>query len=367
MNKLKVCHITTVHKENDNRIFYKECVTLSQNNFKVFLLCAGAISKTIEGINIIGLPKRKNRIYHFFNVSIYHVIRDALKINAKIYHFHDPELIFAGLFLRICRKKVIFDMHENNPSSILSKPYIRSKLIKQVVSLLFRVFEKTVTPFFSKLVTARPDISENFMSLNPVTLRNFPIVENSISSKEIKIDKDKKAVIFVGGLAKIRGIKELIIAFENLDGIELWLLGPWMSMSFKEECESLIGWKNTRYLGVVEPYDIFAYLEAADIGIVTFLPFPNHTKTLATKPFEYMMAGLPMIMSDFTYWKSFFKDLSLYVDPADSDAIAEAINQLLSDPDKMKHMGEKAKKQIQNEFNWQVESQKLVKAYNQLI
>lgn len=367
MSRLRVCHITTVHKENDNRIFYKECTSLRQDGFHVALLCAGSISSVTEGIQIIGLPKNKNRIFHFFNTSIYHVIKTSLKVKAHIYHFHDPELIFAGLFLRLCGKKVIYDIHENNASSILSKPYIKSKLFKYILSKAFNVFEKVTTPFFSKILTARPDISEKFNYLNPITLRNFPIIESQASFLKVKIEKDKQVVIFVGGLAAIRGIRELINAFESLEGVELWLLGPWASDSFKEECENLKGWKNTRYLGVVEPYEIFAYLELADIGIVTFLPFPNHTRTLATKPFEYMMAGLPMIMSDFKYWKDFFKELSLYVDPTNSLAIAKAINQLLSNPDEMKRMGDKSRDQVQNEFNWQKESQKLIGIYRQII
>ena len=367
MSSLKACHITSVHKENDNRIFYKECTSLHQHGFDVILLCAGAISSLREGIEIIGLPKNKNRILHFFNTSIYHVIKSSLKVKAHIYHFHDPELIFAGLFLRLCGKKVIYDIHENNASSILSKPYLNSKLFKFILSTAFNVFEKVTTPFFSRIVTARPDISEKFDYLKPITLRNFPIVEIQTFYPKVIIKKNKQVVIFVGGLAAIRGIKELINSFEVMVGVELWLLGPWMSESFREKCERLKGWKNTRYLGVVEPFEIFAYLELADIGIVTFLPLPNHTRTLATKPFEYMMAGLPMIMSDFKYWKDFFKDLALYVDPKNSEAIAKTINNLLSNPEEMKRMGIKSKKQVQNEFNWEKESKKLISAYRQII
>lgn len=365
--KTKVCHITTVHKENDNRIFYKECTSLRKDGFHVTLLCAGSISSVKEGIEVIGLPKNKNRIFHFFNTSIYHVIKTSIKVKAQIYHFHDPELIFSGLFLHLCGKKVIYDIHENNEFSILSKPYIKSKLFKYILSKAFNFFEKVTTPFFYKIVTARPDISEKFNYLNPITLRNFPIIDSQASYPKVKIEKDKQVVIFVGGLAAVRGIEELINAFESLEGVELWLLGPWMSVSFRKECENLKGWKNTRYLGIVEPYEIFAYLELADIGIVTFLPFPNHTRTLATKPFEYMMAGLPMIMSDFKYWKDFFKDLSHYVDPTNSSAIAQVINQLLSNPDEMKRMGDKSRVQVQNEFNWQKESQKLIGIYHQII
>jgi glycosyltransferase involved in cell wall biosynthesis len=108
-------------------------------------------------------------------------------------------------------------------------------------------------------------------------------------------------------------------------------------------------------------------LKNADIGIITFHPYPNHLKTLATKPFEYMLAGLPLIMSDFDYWKAFFKDLSLYVDPINPDKISKIINELLLDPKKMENMGKESKEKVFNEYNWNLEQKKLIRLYCELI
>ena len=363
----KVCHITTIHPANDNRIFYKECISLKTNGFEVYLICSGTPNTKIDDITILGLKNYRNRIKHFFLISIIAVVKRALKLKAKVYHFHDPELIIAGLILRLSGKKVIYDIHENYPSSILSKPYIKSRFLRKGISVSFDILEKISAPLFNEIVTARPDISERFRSLNPVTLRNFPIINEVNNINNLSIEKTKDVVIYVGGITQIRGISQLIEAFENLDDTELWLLGPWASENFEKECRQLKGWKNTRYMGVVQPYEIYAYLNYADIGIVTFLPFPNHIRTIATKPFEYMMAGLPMIMSDFPYWKEFFKGLSEFVNPEDSDEIASAIKNLLNDKERMKLMSELANKKIREEYNWQAESKKLIDLYNKII
>ena len=71
----RVCHITTLHSVNDNRIFYKECISLKNNGYNVYLICAGTKSKVTQGINIIGLPRYKNRVIHFFRVSFFLVFR----------------------------------------------------------------------------------------------------------------------------------------------------------------------------------------------------------------------------------------------------------------------------------------------------
>lgn len=365
MNK-EICHITTIHPVNDNRIFYKECISLKNGGYDVCLICSGTPSREIEGITIIGLKKYRNRVKNFFLVSFISVLKEAFKLKAEVYHIHDPELILPGLTLRLFGKKVIYDIHENNPSSILSKPYIKSKFVSKCISKAFDIVEKSSAPLFTKIVTARPDISERFKSLQPVTLRNFPIIAELNNAKKITIEKTKDVVIYVGGITKIRGIIPLIESFEKLNNAELWLLGPWGSEDFENECNQLNGWKNTRYMGVVQPYEIISYLRYADIGIVTFLPYPNHIRTIATKPFEYMMAGLPMIMSNFPYWKELFDGLSEFVNPEDPDEIASTIEQLLGDQEKMKLMSERATKKVKEEFNWEAESEKLIELYSRI-
>jgi len=365
LKDLIVCHITTVHPVNDNRIFFKQCSSLKQFGYKVFFICAGANSTIRNGIDIIGIPKYSNRLVHFVKVSVVDVIRVALRVDAKIYQIHDPELIIAGLILRLCKKKVIYDIHEDNSSSLLTKPYFRSKILAKVVSKLVDNFEKSASQFFTKIITARPDISIKFKKRNPLTINNFPILNPQLQNKSIS-KKNHSVVIFVGGLSKIRGIPQLIESFQYLQDTELWLLGPWQDNAFQEACSKLSGWNKTKYLGIVKPHEIFEYVVQADIGIITFLPVPNHIKTLATKPFEYMMAGLPVIMSNFEYWQSFFGDVAIYTDPNDSKAISYSIRKLLSNPNQMKSLGKKGQRLVKNKLNWEEESIKLIRLYNSL-
>ena len=359
---MKIAHLTSVHPSNDNRILYKECTTLQSAGFKVFLIAAGAESEVINGVTIVGYNKKSGgRIKRITQASFKDMLYHAKKTNAEVYHFHDPELIFVGLCLKFLGKKVIYDIHENNSASILSKPYIKSKILKYLLSIAFNIFEQFSVKFFDALVTARPDISSRFKHKKILTLRNFPILPNFSRLDCINIEKTKPAIIYVGGMSIIRGINELLDAFENLDEYELWLLGPVNDPHLESRIKS--GSRNVRYFGVVEPFEIFSYIQKADAGIINFLDAPNHVTSLATKPFEYMACGKPMIMSDFEYWRDTFGESSLYVDPSDIDKIREVIVKLLSNQELMSKMGKLNKHLAEDVYNWYEESQKLVKMY----
>jgi len=363
---LKIAHLTSVHPQNDNRIFYKECTTLADAGYHVTLLVAGGKEGYLNGVEIISYPKEnRGRIYRMFKTSFIDMFRASKKIDADIYHFHDPELIFVGLLLKLQGKKVIYDIHENNPASILSKSYIKFAFLRRLISKIFDIFEKTAIYFFDGVVTARPDISKRFTHPNLITLRNFPILSSMENLSKPTLKKQKPSIIFVGNMTKIRGIYELLEAFSFLDMYELWLLGPITEKSLETKIKNASD--NVRYLGVVEAYEIFGYIQMADIGIITFLAEPNHITTLATKPFEYMACGKPIVMSDFPYWKETFQESAEYVNPSNPKAIAEGIQNLLNDKARMQQMSTLNKRLSKEVYNWQKESKKLLDLYQKFV
>ncbi|GAB6074888.1 glycosyltransferase [Nautilia lithotrophica] len=360
----KIVHLTSVHQAKDNRILFKECQTLSKNGYSVKLVCADAKNEKIGNVEIIGFPKHKSRINRMLKTSFLDMIKMCKKVDADLYHFHDPELIFVGLYLKLKGKKVIYDIHENTSAAILSKEYIKNLWVKKIISIIFEIFEKSVVKFFDALVTARPDITEKFNHKRVITLRNFPFLPKEIKKIKQKSIKHKKVVIYVGGMTKIRGIEQLINAFKKIKNAELWLLGP---IKEKELYNKIKKAENVKYLGEVLPDGVFDYIQKADIGIVTFLPAPNHVTTLPTKPFEYMACGLPMVMSNFEYWKNFFNGCALFANPLKEEEIIKAIDELVNNDELRNKIGERNKKLIFEEYNWEKESQKLLNLYKELL
>ena len=164
-SKIKVCHITTVHPAKDVRIFYKECVSLANAGFDVTLLVLNGVSEQAQGVNIIGIQHPfKGRIDRIRNAPQIALIA-AKKVDAAIYHFHDPEFLRVALQLKKIGKKVIYDVHEDVPRQILAKYWI-PPILRQLTSFVFEKFENYVASRLDNIVTATPFIKNRFLAIN---------------------------------------------------------------------------------------------------------------------------------------------------------------------------------------------------------
>ncbi|MCS7232323.1 MAG: glycosyltransferase family 4 protein, partial [Elusimicrobiota bacterium] len=331
MEKIKICHITTVHSPFDVRIFHKECKTLAKAGYEVYLIAQNDKEEIVDGIHIIPLPKIMNRLERIIKLPFI-AFKCALKIDAKIYHLHDPELLLIGLLLKIYGKTVIFDSHEDFPLQFISKPYL-NKQIRIFLSILLKIFENISCRFFNTIITATPSIRNKFLKINSKTIdvNNFPLLKESLLIKDNNNKRDKNEICYIGGISKIRGIKELIRALELLDDVRLNLAGNFEDNKLEEEVKSLDGWEKVNYYGFVDRDKVYEIISRSSIGIVTLHPSINYIDSLPVKMFEYMLGSLPVIASNFPLWKKIVEDnnCGICVDPLNPKEIANAIKYIL--------------------------------------
>jgi len=363
----KVCILTTVHQPFDTRIFYKEAKTLVQAGYNVTLIAQCNKNKIVDGIKIIALHKPKNRFMRIFGLA-WRTLFLALRQRADIYHFHDPELIFIGVLLRLLGKKVIYDVHEDVPKQILNKEWIGNVSIRKIVAFIMNIIEQTGVSFFNRIMVATQDIAKKFPKNKTILLRNFPILQLIDNTLPANCKKNKPIIIYAGGLTKVRGIKEIVQAMEYIgERAELWLLGKWESEKFRYECENLKGWNNTKYLGFISLNEVFQYMKIADIGLCLLHPIKNYITGLPVKAFEYMACSMPIIMSDFYYWQEIFGKCALFAKPYDPKDIADNIIYLLNHSNETRRLGDRGRELIEEKYSWEVESKKLIMLYNSFI
>ena len=134
---LKVCHFTTVHNHYDVRIFFRECNSILKAGFEVDLIAPAEKDQNVHGINIISIPKYNSRLKRFFLGQFYLILKLRLK-DYSLYHFHDPELLFIGVVLKLMGKKVVYDIHENVAEQIKTKEWLP---LRKLFSLIYKAIE----------------------------------------------------------------------------------------------------------------------------------------------------------------------------------------------------------------------------------
>jgi glycosyltransferase involved in cell wall biosynthesis len=364
-SELRVAHLTSVHSRHDTRIFYKECSSLARAGYDISLLVADGLGNEVKnGVRIVDIGEKSGRIDRMTRVGL-KMYKKALKLNADIYHFHDPELMPIGLLLKKNGKKVIFDSHEDVPKQTLSKPYLTPTILKGLARIL-ETIENSVCPHFAAIVAATPFIRDKFLKINPnsVDINNYPILGELAS--EINWSEKKNEVCYVGGINKIRGVVEMVKAGEYLKSdAKINLAGNFSDSHHRAEVKCLSGWQRINEAGFLNRSEVNTLMKKSCAGIVSFLPEPNHVDAQPNKMFEYMSAGLPVIASNFPLWREIIEgnNSGICVDPLKPQEIAKAIDWIIEHPKEAETMGNNGRKAVLDKYNWQIEQKKLLKIY----
>lgn len=182
------------------------------------------------------------------------------------------------------------------------------------------------------------------------------------------ISWDDKAdeICYVGSIASIRGIKELVASMAlTQTAARLNLVGTFAEPQVEDEVQACPGWGRVNALGTKDRPGVRDVLARSRAGIVTFYPLPNHVDAQPNKMFEYMSAGVPVIASHFPLWREIVEgnDCGVCVDPLDPAAIAAAIDRIVGDPALAKRMGANGRQAVEDRYNWAAEELKLQDFY----
>jgi glycosyltransferase involved in cell wall biosynthesis len=106
-------------------------------------------------------------------------------------------------------------------------------------------------------------------------------------------------------------------------------------------------------VGRVAEEDLPAYLSMGDVAIY---PVEDNLITRAKSPvkvLEPMLMGLPIVAHRVGQAAEFIGDAGVPVEPGNLHEMANAVSTLLKDPERRKHLGEKARGRVWTQFNWE--------------
>lgn len=360
---MKIIIVSTVHPENDVRVYYKEALSLAKTN-EVILITQRYTDLKFNKVHYIPLKRTTNRVKRLLlQKEVYGLIK---KHNPDVLHFHDPELIFLALLCKTQGYKTVWDVHEDLPKQIFKKHWIHPTL-RKTASTVSQIVEKLMVKHLDVVIAATPSIASKYTNKTVAIVRNYPLLSEFTSTNTRKITIP--TFVYVGGLSVERGFKEALEAIKIVSEtceVKLDLAGKFTD----EQLKKLLPTNDNRivYHDWLNREEISTLISNSLAGLVALHPSPNHIESLPIKMFEYMASGKALIASDFPLWREIIEKYKcgLLVDPLNPASISEAMLFLIENPDESQKMGERGRQAIEQELNWESEFLNLDQVYRNL-
>lgn len=329
---MKILLVSPVHPWDDVRIFHKEAKSLAKNGFDVSVLARSDKARTEDKVKIIPVKALyKNRLLRF--LSIFFITYQVLSIKADVYHLHNPDTLPIALVLKIFGKKFVYDTHEDFLLRINAREWI-PKILRSSLAKFISNLEIFVSHLSNGAIATQPDVVQR-LGKKAILIGNQPRVNHEIfsivESYSSKIDKDPSVLrlVYIGGIAKIRGLNEMIDSLtiiNNKISCRLWLIGPTFD-GVIEDAKRLEGWKYVDYIARLPQEEAFAYVEKSDIGLIYIHDSADHRKSDPNKLYEYMSFSKPFIASNFESWVEKFGNINagIFIPPNNTAELANAV------------------------------------------
>lgn len=391
--KKKVCHLSYNHDAFDDRIYWKELITLKEAGYDVTHICVGEEEKDFisnEGVKILQVKRIKSkrniwirRLLHFFytrNETINSILHHALLLKADVYHYHDLQLntIVNDLKKNLPNARLIYDCHEAYHLLLLHEVKGKFKTyFKRIVVFFINQWELKAAKKCDHILANYEYVQQYFRK----KISNIPITiiynYNFFNSKEIEcsaLDDKYYDFIYAGYLSKARGIIEVIIAFSIFikckSDSKLLLIGQFENEEFFEEARILIENLGLKYSITIHPSvpfsEIKKFYKISKIGLCTWHETLIFKNALPIKLFEYMSFGIPVIFSNHGPSIEIINEskCGILVNEKNEKCISLAMESLIFDKKLYNFYSQNAINSVKSKYNWDKEKIKLLKIYS---
>jgi len=375
---MRICLLTTGHRIDDDRIFYKIARSLSKRYLDVWVVapCEEREPAPRNGVRFVGLPPVSGRLSRI--VSLKPLYLAALELRADVYQCTEPETLLVGLLLK--RKlgcRLVFDSQEMHAATF-SELFPRSQ--RALAAKLFRGVERQLLRSCDYAFGASWPIADYLVSVlgdptRVVPLLNCPVPE-VFGPVPPRHWGATTIVCHEGWLTFGRGLKQLMGAVALLRDkvpFRFRIVGDlppeenrWLeSFVADHELEGIVektGWLDYR--------DVPSSLLDCHIGVSTYLRTPNNIVTSGNKEFNYMYFGIPFVAPNYRVHVQRMllqERCGVLVDTTDTGELARAIEGMIRNRERTLDMARKAFVASRSRYLWTHQEEALYRAYDDLI
>ena len=338
------------------RLIVDLCLGLDRDRFTPMVACLkykGNLSPELEqaGVPVIPLnedvdPKRRYRTFR----ALQRLIREQ---GIDVVHTHNTGPLMDVLMARLTQLRGVRWVHTDHNRIHWPGP------------LKYRVVERVASMLIHDFVAVSPDARDNLVRYEKIPFGRIRIIDNGIAVDRFKVDAQQtKAFVqeinadafshrvgFVGMHRPKKGLATLLQAFPAVlakfpnAGLIVAGGGP-LEDAHQAEAEELGISDHVRFLG--RRSDVPDILAAMDVYVLPSesegLPIGLLEAMAAARPIVATAVGaVPRVLGDGEYGR--------LVQPCSPDALAEAINGLLADPEARQRMAERARERVVAEFS----------------
>jgi glycosyltransferase involved in cell wall biosynthesis len=288
----------------------------------------------------------------------------TLRRRPAVVQIHNPPdfLVAAALLPKALGARVVLDVHDLSSDMFGMRfgdsrgAHLAQRLLERVERIACRVADVVVTvhePYREELARRGVDGDRILVVLNSLDEGRLPSALPPPKQEPFRI-------VYHGTVTPHYGLSVVLDAFallsEPLSAARLEILGTGDAVSeLRERAEALGVSDRVELTGVALPHDdVLRRVAGASVAVIPNLPSRLNRFALSTKLFEYVVLGIPVVVSDLpTLRRHFSPEEVLFFRAGDPEALADALACVADDYDAALARAAAARDRYRKEYDWE--------------
>jgi len=317
----------------------------------------------IGDTSIYKLVKKKNSLAYYLKFLAI-LFKELRKTDSSIYIAED---IFTLPIVTFIAKFRGAKLYYNSREFYAFLAGLRNKPKTQgIIRKLENFF---ITKVDAVLVTGDGDaefLQEYYGINNTVVIRNLPLNQKATAPKDFRemlnIPISNTILLYQGVILEGRGFEPLFNAMTKVENCDLIVLGTGVFKTKYEQLAAELGIeKRIHFLGNIKQSELINYTAGADIGVSLIENISkSYYYALPNKLFEYIMANIPVLISDLPQMKKIVEDYNVgrFVSLETDGDLENVLAEMISGNEEIKNYKSKTVEASKG-LNWQMEFEKV--------